>query len=332
LSRSITLAPDAGESIFTVTCLNMKIDMRHNALRLLTPYSLYWLVLAFALSALGGCSIVRFGYNQADHVVYWWLDGYVDFNDLQKPRAREALTQWFAWHRRTQLPQYANLLVTSQSLVLEDITTERTCSLWTEIRGYMDSAFERALPMSTALMLTLTPRQIQNIEQRYAKVNAEFDDEHLKGDTAKRLKKSIKRTSERAEFFYGKLNKAQQEFIAQGVTRSPYEVNIWNTERHRRQQDIVQVLRRLNADSASQSTAQAALRAYTERVYRSPNDDYRKYAEQLWNYNCAFVGNLHNLTTAAQREHAVNQLKKWESDIRALLPSVETAGLGPVAP
>jgi hypothetical protein len=306
--------------------------IRRNALRLLTPRGLCWLVLVLALSSVAGCSVVRFGYNQADHLVYWWLDGYVDFNDLQKPRARGALTQLFAWHRQIQLPQYANLLATSQNLVLGDITAERTCAVWTEIRGYMDSTFERALPMTTEIMLTLMPQQIQNIERRYAKVNAEFHDEHLKGDTAKRLKKSIKRTAERAEFFYGKLNKAQQEFIAQGVTLSPYEVNIWNAERHRRQQDIVQVLRRINTEGASQSKAQAALRAYTERVYRSPDDNYRKYAEQLWSYNCAFVANMHNITTAAQREHAVNKLKGWESDIRLLLPAVETAGLDPSLP
>jgi hypothetical protein len=284
-------------------------------------------MLVLVLSALAGCSVVRFGYNQADHVTYWWIDRFVDFNDVQKPRVREALAQWFSWHRRTHLPGYATLLANSQNLVLEDITAERTCGLWNDLRGYMDSAFERALPRTAEIVLTLTPQQIQNIEQRYAKINEEFRDEHLEGDEPRRLKKSIKRTIERAEFFYGDLDKAQQALIAQWVTRSPYEVNIWNTERHRRQQDLVQVLRRLNADNSTQDKAQAALRAYLERIYNSPNDNYRKYAEQLWVYNCAFVANLHNTTTMAQRKHAVKKLKDWESEIRALLPPAEVSQL-----
>jgi hypothetical protein len=289
-------------------------------------------VLIVALSTFAGCSLVRFGYNQANHLTYWWVDQFVDFNEAQQPRAREALAQWFAWHRRAHLPGYANLLVNSQTLVLEDITPERTCGLWTDLRGYMDSAFERALPMTAELALTLTPQQIQNIQRRYDKINEEFRDEHLQGDASRRLKKSIKRTAERAEFFYGKLDDTQQEFIAQWVTRSPYEVNIWNAERHRRQQDLVQVLRRLNADNPGQDKAQAALRAYVERIYRSPDDGYRKYAEQVWVYNCAFVANLHNTTTAAQRKHAVKKLKDWESEIRVLVPAAETAGLGPSFP
>ena len=284
-------------------------------------------VLVLVLSTLAGCSVLRFGYNQADHLTYWWIDRFVDFNDVQKLRARAALAQWFSWHRRTHLPGYATLLANSQSLVREDITAERTCGLWNDLRGYMDSAFERALPMTAEIVLTLTPQQIQNIERRYAKINEEFNDEHLQRDESRRLKKSIKRTIERAEFFYGDLDKAQQALIEQWVTRSPYDVNIWNAERHRRQQDLVQVLRRLNADNATQDKAQAALRAYLERIYSSPNENYRKYAEQVWVYNCAFVANLHNTTSVSQRKHAAKKLKDWESEIGALVPGKETAEL-----
>ena len=301
----------------------------------MTPSSLRLTIIAvlvLALSTLAGCSVVRFGYNQADHLTYWWIDRFVDFNDVQKPRAREGLAQWFSWHRRAHLPGYANLLANSQSLVLEDITAERTCGLWMDLRGYMDSAFERALPMTAEIVLTLTPQQMQNIERRYAKINEEFRDEHLQGDKSRRLKKSIKRTVERAEFFYGDLNKTQQELIAQWVALSPYNVNIWNTERHRRQQDLVQVLRRLNADNSTPDKAQAALRVYLERIYSSPNDNYRKYAEQVWVYNCALVANLHNTTTAMQRKHAIKKLKDWESEIRALVPSTEATRFEPSFP
>ena len=43
----------------------------------------------------------------APDLVYWWLDRYIDFNDTQTPRVHEAIKQWFAWHRRSQLPDYA---------------------------------------------------------------------------------------------------------------------------------------------------------------------------------------------------------------------------------
>jgi hypothetical protein len=284
------------------------------------------------LFSFAGCSVVRVGYNQADHLAYWWLDRFVDFDEVQKSRVRTALVHWFSWHRREQLPQYAGLLTHSRTMVLEDTTPERTCGLWTEIRGYMDSAFERALPGAAELTSTLTPRQIQNIERRYAKINEEFDEEHVQGNAEARMKRSIKRTIERAEFFYGKLDNQQREFIKQRLAASPYEVSIWNTERQRRQQDLVRLLRQLTSGAADQGKIQGALRAYMERVYRSPNEDYRKYADQVWSYNCDFVASLHNTTTPAQRAHAAKKIKGWESDIQKLLAPVQTAQTGEMDP
>jgi hypothetical protein len=62
-----------------------------------------------------------------------------------------------------------------------------------------------------------------------------------------------------------------------------------------------------------------------ERVYRSPNENYRKYADQVWSYNCDFVASLHNTTTPAQRAHAAKKIKGWESDIQKLLAPLQTA-------
>jgi hypothetical protein len=215
-------------------------------------------------------------------------------------------------------------------MVMEDTTPERTCGLWTEIRGYMDSAFERALPIAVEVTSTLTPRQIQNIERRYGKINEEFREEHLQGDAEARLKRSVKRTSERAEFFYGKLDNQQRELIKRRMAVSPYEVNIWNAERHRRQQDLLQLLRQLTAGAPDGDKIKVALRAYMERVYRSPNEDYRKYADRLWLYNCDFVARLHNTTTPAQRAHAAKKIRVWESDIEKLLAPMETASVDPL--
>ena len=283
------------------------------------------ILLVPALFSLTGCSIVRFGYNQADHVTYWWLDRFVDFDETQGSRVRPALAHWFSWHRREHLPRYAGLLTHSRTMVLEDTTPERTCGLWTEIRGYMDEAFERALPIAVDITSTLTPRQIQNIERRYARINEEFDEDHVRGNAEARLKRSINRTVERAEFFYGKLDSQQREFIKRRLAASPYEVTIWNAERHRRQQDLVQLLRQLTSVTPDPDRIRQALRAYMERIYNSPNEAYRKYADNLWTYNCSFVAGLHNTATPAQRAHAAKKIRGWESDIQLLLTPTETA-------
>ena len=278
------------------------------------------MALCLALSMTGGCSALRFGYNQAADLAYWWLDGFVDFNDAQTLKVRDGLAAWFAWHRSTQLPDYAQLLVRAQTEVLVDSTPARVCEWWANLNARLDSAFERAVPTGAELMLSIGPKQIQHMERRYAKANDEFRDDFLQADPAKRRKASVDRAIERAELLYGKLDEAQREQVARSILQSPFDPELWFSERKRRQQDALQILRRLSAAGARRSTAEAeaALRVYIERWNRSPRDEYRRYSEALQTFNCGFAAQLHNATSAAQRHTALQRLKGWESDVRAL--------------
>jgi hypothetical protein len=293
--------------------ITMSNVMRHSIFR--APIIV---ALCLALLLTGGCSALRFGYNQAADFAYWWLDGYIDFSETQTPQVRDALAAWFAWHRATQLPDYANLLAKAQTEVMADSTPARVCEWWGLLSTRMGTSLERGVPAAADLMLSVSARQIQHIERRYAKANDEFRDEFMQGDPAKRRKASIERAVERAELLYGKLDDAQREHVARSVTQSPFDADLWFAERKRRQQDALQMLRRIVAEGASRDEAQAAARAYMDRTVRSPREDYRRYSDKLASYNCAFAAKLHNMTNPAQRQVAVQKFKGWETDLRAL--------------
>ena len=276
-------------------------------------------MLVTASALLGACSALRFGYNQADELAYWWLDGYLDFNQNQTPRVRDALAQWHAWHRRTQIPDYSALLARARTEAPGPITPERICQWWQDVRGRFDIAVERAVPPAAEVMLTLTSEQIRHIERRYAKGNDEFRADYLQTDTAERRKESIRRAVERAETFYGRLDEPQRARVAQSVAESPFDADVWFAERKRRQQDALQMLRRLKTEGAAADQAQAALRAYSEQASRSPRPDYARYADKLTQYNCAFAADLHNATSPAQRATLVGKMKGWEADLRSLV-------------
>lgn len=265
-----------------------------------------------------GCSALRFGYNQAADLAYWWLDGFVDFNDAQTLQVRDGLVSWFAWHRSSQLPDYAQLLARAQVEVAADSTPARVCDWWGTLGGRIDSALQRAVPAGAELMLSIGPAQIQHMERRYAKANDEFRDDFLQANPAKRRKVSMDRAIDRAELLYGKLDDTQREQVARSMAQSPFDPELWFSERKRRQQDALQILRRLSAEGAGRDKAEAALRAYIERWSRSPREEYRRYSEALQTFNCGFAASLHNSTSAAQRQVAVQRLKGWEADARAL--------------
>ena len=265
---------------------------------------------------------VKIGYDQASPLVFRWLDSYVDFNDAQSLRVRTALDDWFAWHRRTQLPDYADLLARARTEVAAPVTPERMCWWAREIRARIDTGFERAEPVLAEVLPTLTVQQIASIEKRYAEKNEDYRDDFLDREPAKRRKAALRREVERAETFYGRLDDAQREFVAQSVARSPWDGELAYSERLRRQRDVLAMIRRLAASHATPAEADAEIRAFVQRLDRSPRENYRRHNETLIDYNCRFAAALHNLTSAEQRRTAARKLKDYEDEFRALAADV----------
>ena len=280
------------------------------------------------LGVLGACSALRIGYGNAPDLLYWYLDSYVDFDSSQTPKVREALAQFMAWHRRTQLPDYANQLARAQAEVLADTSAARVCEWQAELLVRANTAFERAVPAGVDFMLSVTPRQVQYLERRQAKQNDEFRDDYLQPDQRKRTEVTLKRAVERAETLYGKLTEAQRARIAESLSRSPFDPEVWLAERRQRQQDAVSLMHRWGVEGAGRPTsardqagreqAQAALRAYVQRMASSPRETYRRYTARLNEFNCSFAAALHNTTSVSQRRAAAQKLAGWEGDARAL--------------
>jgi hypothetical protein len=276
------------------------------------------IVAAVLLAGLGGagCSALRLGYAAAPDVVFWWFDAYVDFDEAQSPRAREAVVDWFAWHRRTQLPDYAALLARAQAELPAETTGERICAWWQEGRERTRSALERGLPALGALAVTLAPRQIAHVEARLAKKNAEYAEQFLQPDPAERRAAGVKRAVERAEMVYGRVDDAMRERIAQLAAASPFDAEMQFAERKARQQELLALLR--SVAGGPPDRAMAGLRAWWQQVERSPREAYRRYAERLNPFLCHAAAQVHNGATPAQRQAAVQRFKGWEADLRAL--------------
>ena len=268
---------------------------------------------------LSGCGMAtRIAYGQGPSFAFRWLDGYVDFNDAQSLRVRGALDEWFRWNRRNQLTDYADLLARAQVELAGDISPERMCSWADEFRARFQTAVDHAAPAIVELAPTLTPQQIATIETKYASRNETYRDDFLQRDPEKRRRATLEREVDRDEQFYGRLDRAQKDMVARSVAASPYDAELSYGERLRRQQDLLATLRRLAAAHPTPTEADGEFRAYLQRLDRSPREDYRRYSLRLIDFNCAAALTLHNATTAEQRRHAIEMLRGYERDLRAL--------------
>jgi hypothetical protein len=291
-----------------------------------------WLALALvaALFTLGACSTTRLAYNQAPNLLYWWLDGYMDFDATQSDQARQDIDAFMAWHRSTELPAYARQLQQWQTLAMQDITPAQACTQFDAVRSALLRASERGLEPLTRLALRLTPEQQAHLQRHQAKSNESFESDFMRGSPEQRLRQRLDKAMGRYEMLYGRLSAAQRELLQTSLQQSPWDAQRTQQERLRRQTDLrqtLQVIRHIAGTgetngSGNGPVAAAALdasRSYLARVMNSPTPGFSAYSQTQVQHGCTQFAALHNATTPEQRTNAMRVLKGYEDDLRALV-------------
>lgn len=266
-------------------------------------------------ATLAACAATRMAYNQAPTLSYWWIDRHVDLNETQTGQTREDLQAFFQWHRREELPSYASLLRQWQSMAVADVSPAQACTQFEDIRQRLDRAAAETVEPFARLALKLTPEQLDNLQKQQAKSNEEFEKDFLRGSPEQRLRKRLDKALERSESFYGTLDTAQRELLRGLLQKSPFDPQRTQSERLRRQADLLQTVRDVQA---APSKAEQLVREHIARIRRSPAPGYDAYTENMVRQGCAQFAALHNSTTAEQRANAVRKLKGYEDDLRVL--------------
>ncbi|MDM0111456.1 DUF6279 family lipoprotein [Variovorax sp. J22R133] len=269
--------------------------------------------------ALAGCSAVKIAYNNLPDISYWWLDSYVDFDSVQTPRVREQLTLLLERHRKTELPKLLVLVEKAERMAPGDITAAQVCDFSEDVRkSLLATALDAAEPGAHVAM-SLSEAQLQHLQEKYAKKNAEYADDWLDKSVEKQRQKRYDSFLDRSEDFYGTLDGTQRKMLRQQIDRSIFDPRRMDAERRRRQQDALALLRGFSGNgSARVSEVQAAFVAYVKRISDPPPGPWRDYQQALLHEGCTNIAQMHNATRPEQREQAVRRIQAYAQDLRDL--------------
>jgi hypothetical protein len=277
------------------------------------------LLLIAVLIVLGGCSMVRLGYDQADFVARWWLDRHLDLNAEQTRWIKPELQMFHAWHRQTQLPNYADIVATVARQSQADITPEQTCDTIDEATEQLDTLLNRAVPLLAGLARQLEPAQLRHLKRHFAEEDREWREKWLEGSAEQRLRRRADDWQERAEGYYGRLNREQKDFILRAVQSSSWQPQISWERRMMRQQAILVTLEKIQTQKLSQAAAEEEITGLIDRSMRPSDTRFSSMQQRLQKEACVNLAGLHNLTNTEQRARAHKKLLTYERDFKQLM-------------
>lgn len=274
------------------------------------------LVLAGLL--LVGCSTVKLAYNQAPQLLSWQLNRYLDLSQPQSERVRDELADLHRWHRDTLLPEHAGLLQKLRQQLPAPMSAEQACRAYADLRTQIDQLLVRAEPSLVWLASDLSESQIRSLQKKQADSNADWKKEWLDPSPDKLREHRYQLLLSRTEDFYGTLQEPQKAALRSYIAQSSFDPQRTYAERQRRQQDLVQVLRKIAAERGNTEQARTLLRGYLARLNTSPDAAYQRYAATLVDEGCTGFAQVHSAMTPAQRLQAVASIGAYEQDFITL--------------
>ena len=274
-------------------------------------------IMVMALAA--GCSTIRFSYNQGDTLLYWWLDSYVDFEGQQADIAKRDISKLFAWHRQTQLNDYAALLGTWQRQLAAEPSQADLVNAYREVRVRGERLAQHALPELTTLALSLTPEQIANIERKFNSKNEDYRRKFVSGSVEKRQKARFKKSMEQFELWFGNFTSEQETALRRASDARPLDGNIWLEERTHRQRRILATLRDVQQKKMNREQATARMQALERELFARMDAPERKafydaYTDQTTKYILTAL----RIATPQQKAHAQGRMQGWINELQTL--------------
>lgn len=278
------------------------------------------LVLLMLFALLGSCSTARLAYSNADTVVYWWLDGYVDFRSSQKTKTKQDIAQLLSWHRSTQLPQYVQTLTQLQSKLASNPSPLELEASFQQVEQYTQVIALKVVPELTDFALAMDASQKAHLTRKFEKNNEDFREKYLELTPEKQAKARFKKLVKQADDWLGSVSREQEAIIARYLEKHPPNYVQWLEESQSRQREVLQLLTKIQNEKPNREVAQAMIQtAILANFERSGSNEQRTQADASRSAIQQLIVDMIRTSSQEQKAHAHKKLQAWIDDCKYLI-------------
>jgi hypothetical protein len=206
--------------------------------------------LILILAAATGCSLVRLGYGKLDTIAAWNANDYFDLSSEQRHEFDRRFDRLHEWHRYEQLPDYAAFLTETQARLKKGLNREDVLWVMEGVKARYRTLVRKGADDAAAILMTITPAQIETLKRRWSKDNQRFVSEYkLNGSAHERRDASMKRLYIRITEWTGRLSTEQEHKIDALVGDAPFIHTLRHEDRLRRQREFLHLMATRGTDT-----------------------------------------------------------------------------------
>lgn len=157
------------------------------------------ILIACLLTQATGCGFAtRLAYNHLDWIAFGRIDDYVDLERAQRRALEGTFNDWWHWHRRTQMAEYADFLRELATALETGWTRAQLGEAIGRVDVYYDASVTEMLPFARQTLAALSDEQVaellENLDERaqeYAEGSVELSEAERRERSAERARDSL---------------------------------------------------------------------------------------------------------------------------------------------
>jgi hypothetical protein len=259
--------------------------------------------------------MLRFGYDQADSIAAWKADEYFDFDASQKNEFRLRFERLHAWHRREQLPDYAQFLAAVKHRAQQPVTREDAVWLIEGVKARYHTFATRGSRDAAEVLATLSADNIRALKHQWERDNRRFVREHrLEGNSEERRHAALEHALKQIREWTGSLTLEQEEHISALQAEIPLVQHLRHQDRLRRQREFLQLLE-LRGDKRDFETK---LRHWLIHWDQGRAAEYARLQAETYEKRVAFYLAIERMLIPRQRTAVLDRLQNYIDDFQRL--------------
>ena len=262
---------------------------------------------------LSGCT-VKFYYNQLDWLVPWYVDDYVSLTSKQEDLLQEHLDEYLDWHRKEQLPVYADFLEWAASASEDGFDGGEIQHLQERINYFVATMFTRLAPALVDLFQSLSDEQVDELFSNFANENLEYSEERIDISERKNREERAEELVELVERWTGDLNAPQLEYIENWSSQYKIMSADFLDSRKQWQQELRLILQQRD----DRDYLQTALLDLFSRRYSRRSAEYQEKFEFNEELLRSLYVKLDQSLSSRQRQSLVTEFSSLADDLRYL--------------